>query len=147
MNTELLWNDRREWAKALYLHLGKTETEIAATVGADESTLRNWIREGLWEEMKRTMLTSKKAQLERYYLLLEDLNSKLKSENGVPDTKIINAIIKLTTAICKLENEDTVCNTIVVAEQFTSWLLNMDLEFAKKVTVHFDLFIKQKLAA
>lgn len=103
MNTELLWNDRREWAKALYLHLGKSIREIAATVGADESTLSNWIKDGLWEEMKRNMLTSKKAQLERYYLLLENLNSKQKSENGEPNTRIINAIIKLTTANWKMK--------------------------------------------
>ena len=145
MNTEILWNDGREWAKAPYLHQGKTIREIAGTVGADESTLLNWINEGLWEERKRNMLTSKKAQPERYYLLFEDLNSMLKSENGEPNTRIINAIMKLTTAICKLENDDNISNTLEVAEAFTSWLLSRDLEFAKKVTVHLDLFIKEKL--
>ena len=147
MKEELSWNERKRWAKDLFIELEKTIPEIAKIITADESTVRGWIQEGSWDGVKRSLLISKKTQLKRYYDFLEDQDKNYKTGGGETNTRNLDAINKLTAAINNLENEDSVCDTIIVAEQFTNWLLLRDVAFARKVTLQFDAFIKQKLAA
>lgn len=147
MNTDLLWNDRREWAKGLYLHTDTHVREIAATVGTDEATIGKWRDEGKWMEMKRSLLVSRKTQLERLYAVLEGLDEKTRGDDGEMNLRNLDAIAKVTAAINNLENDDLVWHAIDVAEQFTSWLMRRDTELAKQVTLLFDAYIKHKLAA
>ena len=144
MQNELTWNERREWAKELYIQSGKTNQEIALTVSTDEATLRAWITEGQWAGIRRCLLISKERQLQRYYRLIEALEAKsIEDETNV---KTIELITKVTTAISNLENEDATGYIVETGKQFTSWLLLRDAGFSKKVSTHFDAFIKHKLS-
>ncbi len=144
---EVQSNNRfKNWAKDLYIHLEKSQKDIAITLDIDESTVRNWITAGKWDGIKESLLISKKTQLNRFYKLLEELSSKIKNEDGSLCTKNIDTITKVTAAINSLENEDSMCHIIEVAEQFTNWLMRKDIDFARQVALQFDAYIEQKLA-
>jgi uncharacterized protein YjcR len=146
MKDELTWNQRRELAKEQYINLDKDALKIAASLGVDAATVGDWITEGGWKGMKRSLLTSKKARLACYYEELEALDAEAKNAGG-RTAKNFEAVNRITTYIHNLENEDSVGSMIVAAEEFTNWLLHRDVAFARKVTLQFDAFIKQKLAA
>jgi tRNA uridine 5-carbamoylmethylation protein Kti12 len=143
---DLSYNERKEWAKALFTHHDKTIEDIALSVGTDNATVRGWIAAGGWNAIKRSLLISKDAQLQHMYDMLEALNQKVK-EDPVKNTKDLDAIIKYTAAIKNLETDTTISNIIEVSDLFLRWLRRRDLDLAKKLTVQFDTFVQQKIAA
>lgn len=145
MTIDLSYSERRDWARDLYVKLEKTIKETAVTVGTDEATVRNWINEGSWDAVKRSRLVSKEAQLDNLYTILEELKRTMEQDG--PSVKNAEQYNKYVTAIRALETESSVSQIIEAAELFINWLRKKDLPFAKKVTVQFDAFIKQRLAA
>lgn len=142
MNEGLSNDERREWARLLYTKHDKTVGEVASTVGTDEATVRNWIRSGEWDTVKRSLLVSKFAQLERLYILLEQLSARTKNVDEI-NPKDVDLIMKYTAAIKNLETDNGMAAIIEVAEQFTNWLHRRDLELTKEFTLRFDAFIKE----
>jgi hypothetical protein len=147
MENELSWSQRKEWAKDLYVKLEKNISQVAALTGSDEATVRNWIEQGSWSDIRQTLTASKATRVKRYYALLEDLDQRPDDPAVLLRVKHVDVLGKLTGSIQNLESDDSICTIIEAAEQFTSWLLHKDIEFAKMVSVQFDAFIKQKLSA
>ena len=146
MQEENKFNDRKEWARILYTKHDNTISEIAATTGADEATIRHWIQSEAWDGVKRSLLTSRNNQLRLLYDLLEKLNKEAKEEGNVT-TKNVDHILKHTASIKNLETALPISTIIEVAELFTTWLLKKDLELTKTVTIQLNAFIKQRVAA
>ena len=140
------YNDRKEWARILYTKHDNTISEIAATTGADEATIRNWIQNESWDGVKRSLLTSRNNQLRLLYDLLEKLNKEAKEEGNIT-SKNVDHILKYTASIKNLETTLPISTIIEVAELFTTWLLKKDLELTKTVTIQLNTFIKQRVAA
>jgi len=146
MKEELTYYQKKEWARELYTKLDKPVKDIALTVGADEVIVRSWAQEEGWDGVKRSLLTSRATQLEHLYSALEYLNTKAKSENGA-SPKDVDLILKYTSSIKNLEPEITVSNIIEVFEPFILWMRRRNADLTRKLIVHFDAFVKQKLAA
>ena len=146
MNENLSYSERTEWAQMLFTRHDKSIKDIAATVNTDEATVRGWIAEGGWEGIRRSLLTSKATQLEHLYNLLDALNAKLRNAEE-PTTKDVDMMLKYTGTIRNLETETTASEIIEVSELFILWLRRRDLNLARKLIVHFDAFVKQRLAA
>jgi terminase small subunit len=147
MTEELNYDERKQWARSLYTWQDKTIKDIALTVSVDEATVRNWVAEGTWDGIRRSSLISKSRQLQHFYNQLENINAKLADSPGEINTKDVDLIVKYTAAIKNLEADITVCQVIEVAELFVTWLRRKDMALTKAVTVKFDAFIKQRLAA
>ena len=147
MTEELNYDERREWARSLYTRQDKTIRDVALTVSVEEATVRNWIIEGAWDSVKRSSLISKTRQLEYFYNQLENINQKLAGNPGEINTKEVDLVVKYTAAIKNLEADVTICQIIEVAELFVTWLRRKDIALTKAVTVKFDAFVKQRLAA
>ena len=140
MKDDLTFNERKAWAKLLYTRHGKTYKDTALEVNADEPTVRFWAESDSWDNVKRSLLISKTAQLERLYIGLEALDKKAREDNEVT-TKDIDQTIKYTTAIKNLESDTCITYIIHVAELFTAWLLRRDVDLAHIVTREFDAFV------
>ncbi len=97
--------------------------------------------------MRSSLAVSKKKQLQQYFYYLDVLGNPKKRGGCEMDMKTLDRIGKVVGAINKLEMEDSVCHIMESALQFTDWLQVRDVDFARKVTVQFDAFIKVKLAA
>jgi len=136
----------KEFAKSLYIGGGISQKEIAARVGVTEKTLANWIKIGKWESLKKSLLTTKQAQLSFLYDQLDYLNTAIaEREYKVAAGKEADVIIKLTAAINRLETETSIGDTVEVARHFIEFVRPQDLELAKTITNLFDVFITAKM--
>ena len=136
----------KEFAQHLFVNEKLTQKEIAERVGVVEKTISKWIKEGKWEDLKRSMLIVKEEQLTDLYDKLSALNNHIKTtNNNLVSNKDVDTISKLTSSIQRLEVETSIGETIDVGKKVIEFIRQMDLEDAKKVTAYFDMFIKSKM--
>jgi hypothetical protein len=135
---------KKQWAQSLFIYQDYTIRNIAMMVDVSEATIRQWIAEGQWEGMKKSMLTTRTVQLNYLYDILAALTTRIK-EQEEGNTKDADLLIKYTTAIKNLEADTDVPQIIEVAKMFTTWLQHEDLELTKAVTQKFDMFIREQL--
>lgn len=136
----------KEYAKSLYITGGLTQKEIAERVSVTEKTLAKWIKEGKWDNLKKSLLTTKQNQLSFLYDQLDFLNTDIsKREFKVAVGKEADTIIKITAAINRLETETSIGDTVEVARNFIEFVRPQDLELAKTITNFFDVFITAKM--
>lgn len=136
----------KEFAKALYIGGGITQKEIAERISVTEKTLTKWIKDGKWESLKKSLLTTKQNQLSFLYDQLDFINTDIsKRDYKVAVGKEADTIIKLTAAINRLETETSIGDTVEVARNFIEFVRPQDLELAKTITNLFDVFITAKM--
>lgn len=136
----------KEYAKSLYIGGGLTQKEIAERVSVTEKTLAKWIKEGKWENLKKSLLTTKQNQLSFLYDQLDFLNTDIsKRDFKVAVGKEADTIIKLTASINRLETETSIGDTVEVARNFIEFVRQQDLDLAKTITNLFDVFITAKM--
>ena len=144
MNEGSASSEQKEWAKHLYTSEGKNTRHIADLLQVDEGTIRQWIAEGSWDALKKTLPSSKEYQLEQLYKLLEQTTEKLNCVEEV-NPKDVDLVIKYTAAIKNLDTEPGLQQIVEVAKLFTSWLRKKDAGLMRTVVVEFDKFIKERL--
>lgn len=142
---QLSSNERREWAQLLYTRYDMNAKEVALQTGAPEADVRRWVKEGNWDGLRRSLLTSREEQLKNLYDILAAITTQAKQNSENPNTKDADLIIKYTAAIKNLETDIGVGEIIDVIKPFVVWLMKKDLEMAKKLTGYFDQYIKEKL--
>lgn len=136
---------KREYARILFVSENLTQKEIAGRVSVTEKTIGKWIEHGDWKKLKRSLLTTRQNQLVLLYDQLDWMNTMISQRECKTATiKEADIIIKLTAAIKNLEIETSLGETIEVARSFIEFVRQTDLDFAKKVTAFFDVFIQNK---
>jgi hypothetical protein len=138
-------DEQKAYAKLLYTRHDNTPLEAALAANVSEADVRDWIRTDSWNDIKRSLLTSRTSQLEMMYIALESTTGKIKA--GEMPLKEMDNMVKVTAAIKNLNTELSIATIIEVAEMFTSWLLKKDIAFAKSVTKQLDMFIRQRIVA
>lgn len=140
-NTE----NEKVFAKQLFLE-GVTRKEIAQRLKRTEKTIGKWVIDGKWENLKRSMLTTKDNQLTMLYNQLDWLNNDIANrESKIATAKEADIISKLTSAINKLETETSIGEVVEVSKQIIHFVQNIDLTFAQKLTSYIDAYIIEKL--
>lgn len=138
--------EEREYAKMLYVNEGLNQKEISIKCGVAERTVSVWVNKYNWNQMKRSLMTVKDNQLSELYEKLERLNEEIKDkQDNLVSSKDVDAIVKLTAAIQKLEHDTSVGEIIDVAKKYIDFVRGDDLELAKRVSDYFDLFIQSNL--
>lgn len=145
MAKELTNAQKKEWAEMLFVRGELLQKEIAAKVGVSERTMTSWSKDGNWESLRKSMLTTKTEILRTLYDLLDKIGKKLKDEDSIGDSKIADMYVKYTAAINNLETETSIAEISDVGIKFTSWLQNVDPQFALQVLNHLDMFVKEKI--
>ena len=154
----------KEFAKSLFIGGGLTQKEIAERISVTEKTLIKWIKVGKWDSLKKSLLTTKQNQLSFLYDQLDYLNTEISKRPNAFEanekidpidllvqrgkyatSKEADVIIKLTTAIKKLETETSIGDTVEVARNFIEFVRPQNLELAKTITNLFDVFITAKM--
>lgn len=135
---------KKEYAKTLFLsEENLNQKMIAERVGVTEKTIGNWIKRYGWRDLRRSLITTKQNQISLLYDQLEFINTTISErEDKAANSKEADVIIKLTGAIQRLEVETSVGETVEVAKKMISFVQNDDLEFAKKLTNYFDIYIQ-----
>ncbi len=157
-----------DYAKMLFVKERLTQKEVARRVGVTEKTIGKWVDQEKWEDLRKSMLTTKDSQLTHLYNQLEWLNNHIAQrdiiydlpagvspndknfnaakyriiQGNVANSKEADSIAKITSAINKLETETSIADTVEVAMKFIKYVSPSDFELSKKITDYFDSYIK-----
>jgi transcriptional regulator with XRE-family HTH domain len=139
---------KKEWAKLIFLRDNLTQKEIALKVGTTEKTLSKWINTEDWNKLKSSLTITKEETLRRFYNQVNEITKAIETREDKPkyaDSKETDTLVKLTAAIKNLETETSVREVMEVFKNFINWIRPVDLDKAKEITEYCDNFIKTLL--
>jgi uncharacterized protein YjcR len=82
MGTKKDREQKKEWAKLLFIRENLSQKEIAEKVGISTVTINKWAQADGWTKLKQSMLTTRETQLSRLYMQLDELNTMIMSREA-----------------------------------------------------------------
>lgn len=144
----LTTQQKKDYARTLYLKDNLTQQEIAEKVGASRQTISRWITAEKWEEMKVGVTLSREQQIANLHRQVMELNNAILSRQEgerYATTAEADTLGKLAAAIKKMETDVGIADLVSVGIRFIEWIRPIDLDKAKEVTTLWDKFIKDQL--
>lgn len=139
---------KKEWAKTLYLKENLTQQEIADRVGVSRVSVSNWCRKEKWEEQRVGITLTREEQIRSLYRQVAAINKAIEERpegERFASPAEADIIGKLSKSIKQMETEVGIAEVISVMTRFIDFLRPVDLEKAKDVTRLADAFIKSIL--
>lgn len=139
---------KKDFARQLYISDSAiTQAEVAERVGVSKKTICKWVNEGMWDDLRKSLLVSKEQQLSMLYDQLNALNLAIKSrDQQYANSKEADTINKITASINKLETETNLADKIETGKLFLQFVKQTEsLDEAKRISTLFDAFIKSCL--
>ena len=139
---------QKDFARTLYMRENLTQAEIAERVGVSRQTIIRWSDAEKWDELRASISMSSEQQIHNLYRQIVEINEKiLEREQGdrYANAKEADTIVKITTAINKLQTEVGIHEIVNVGAQFVDFIRAVDLDKAKEFSHLFSTFIKHKL--
>lgn len=139
---------KKDYARTLYLKDNLTQQEIAEKVGVSRQTIIRWGAAGKWEEMKVGMTLTREQQVVSLHRQVAEINNVISQrEEGKRYANAAEAdtLNKLATAIKKMETDIGIADIISVGMKFINWLRPFDLDKSKEFLRLWDAFIKDSL--
>ena len=139
---------KKDYAKVLYLKHSLTQKEIAEEVGVSEVSMSHWVNEGKWEAMRKSLTTTKAEQLAFLYDIMARLTEAGKAalEDDDPTTNPdVDGIAKISKSIERLEKDAGVGEMIQTGIAYIAFVEKEDMDAAKIVSHWFYLFIQDKM--
>lgn len=147
--TKLPPKQRKDFAKNLYLNeKGITQKEIAIRADVTEATVSKWIKEERWDMQRKSLFVTRDEQLAIMYNQLAAMNNAINERDEgkrFPNSKEADAILKISSAINKMENDTGVAQKLSACKEFLIWLRSADAKKAMEFLPLFDAFIKDVL--
>lgn len=146
MGKDLTAQQRKEWAKLLFLKENVTQQEIAERVGVSRVTINKWVKE--WEGLKLNILQTREERIGATLQQLDELDKSIQNKDEgkrFPTTAEADIRRKLTADLESLEQEASLRDIYNVSRKFLDWLRNHDLTKAKELSDLFDSYIKEKM--
>ena len=106
---------RQELAR-MYFMQGMKQKEIADKVGVSRNTICAWIRDGKWDTVRAAKTITRSELVKK---MLNDLDEKLASGQWTADE-----IIKVASAIEKLDKQTNIVTITEVFTAFNQWLVS-----------------------
>ncbi|MGQ0740210.1 MAG: terminase gpP N-terminus-related DNA-binding protein [Bacteroidota bacterium] len=142
---ELTNTQKREWAEMLYMQNQLSQKEISEKVGVNEKTITAWKEKYCWEQLRKSLLTTKHEILRFLYNVLDKLKTKIEGEDGIGDTKQADMVVKYTAAIKGLETETSTAQLMEAGMKAHKYFQSIDPAFALQFLNNYDSFIKDSL--
>lgn len=139
--------DKRGIARTLYLEGNFTQEEIALKVGTTRQTVIRWAKEDAWQELKASMSitpTQLIAQMQQQIAAINSSISKRDEGARYATPAEADALLKLASAIKKLQDDLGISEIISVCMRFLAWLRPIDMDVAKTFNGYMDVFIKDQ---
>ncbi len=146
MGDKLTSNQKKEWAKLMFLKENLTQQEIADRVGVSRATVNRWAKD--WEGLKLNLLQTREERINSTLQQLDELDKAIASrEPGKRFPSAAEADIrrKLTADLEALEQDASIRDIYNVSRGLLDWLRKADLEKAKELSDWFDAYIKEKM--
>lgn len=146
MAKSLELEQKKEWAKLLFLKENITQQEIADRVGVSRITINKWVKE--WENLKLNLLQTREERISSTLAQLDELDRSIAGkEEGkrFPTASEADIRRKLTADLEALEQDASIRDIYNVSRGLLDWLRQVDLARAKELSDYFDAYIKEKL--
>lgn len=146
MSRDLTIEQKKEWAKLIFLKEDVTQQEIADKVGVTRITINKWCKE--WEHLKINMLQTREECINMTLTYLKNLDETINKRDPAerfPTAKEADTRRKLTSDLEALEQEVGVRDIYNVFRGFLEWLRDADLNKAKELSDYCDAYIKEKM--
>lgn len=125
-------------ALELFLHTDFTQGEIAEMCGVHEKTISTWAIAGEWKNLRAAAQVTSAKIIQNLYAKIYDGTKK---DAETPLTS--DDISKLSVAIERLKDTKVSVSALTNSfKEFTSHLMSIDAELAKKVVVHQQEFLR-----
>ncbi len=137
-------NEKQSQARDLFMHAGKTQTEIADILDVNRKTIYLWIKNGKWEEMRHAAAQAPGIIIQDIYNHIGAVNRKISShDDGCPEPKeveMLRKLLKMTSDI----NKNHVGSYIEAFTEISTYMLHRDIPTGRKFVGHADDFIRGK---
>lgn len=141
-------NQKKEYAKMLYLKGGLTQAEIADRSGLSRQTISTAIKKEKWDILKAETAMTDEEMIQQIRVQINEVKQEI--DNRPPDKRKytpadLDGLRKLYKTMKELKGEATVADMISFGEKFIAYARPIDLEFTKRFTALYDVFIKDNL--
>nr|DAM86008.1 MAG TPA: Putative TetR-family transcriptional regulator [Caudoviricetes sp.] len=146
MAKSLELEQKKEWAKLLFLKENITQQEIADRVGVSRITINKWVKE--WENLKLNLLQTREERISSTLAQLDELDRSIADKEAgkrYPTASEADIRRKLTADLEALEQDASIRDIYNVSRGLLDWLRQVDLARAKELSDYFDAYIKEKL--
>jgi hypothetical protein len=141
--------DQQQQAQHLYFQSDLSKTEIADALGISRRTLHHWIRQNNWDQAKKNAETIPSFLAENCYQVLGNFTGQLLSESRIGQPIMlqeVNAVYKLTLAINRLKNKNTLNESMETLGLFMESVNDKDPELAEQMQPYLDEYITARAA-
>ena len=140
--------DKKDWAKTLFLREGLTAKDIAIRIKVTEKTIGVWREKGNWDTLRANLAVTKAEQLyhvnQQLNELLTHIRNKEEGKRYASSTEA-DTLSKLAGTKKSLETETSISDVVNVFVGFNDWLRTVDLDKAKEFIILQDGFVKTLL--
>ena len=146
MTKEMTIEQKKEYAKLIFLKENCTQKEIASRVGVSAVTINKWVKD--WENLKLNLLQTREERINSTLQQLDELDRSIAAkEEGKRFPTAAEADIrrKLTADLQALEQDASIRDIYNVSRGILDWLRVRNLEEAQRLSDYFDSFIKEKM--
>lgn len=132
-------------AHDLYFQTDMSQSQIAELLNVNRKTLYLWMKEGNWQQVKRSARHTPSVLAEQYYRQLAAINEKIEAreEHPYPTREEAEIIRKLTLTIGRIKTGQTVSEHIETMTRFLEQLKVDAPSLVEEVLPYTDKFIKR----
>lgn len=146
MTNNLTNQQKKDWAKLLFMQEGMTFQDIAQKVGVSRITVGRWAEKENWEMLRAAVTSTREEQIRHLYMQIAQINKAIsESDTKYATPAQADTINKLSAVIAKMEGDFGIADIIGVSKKFLTWLRARNPEKAIDISSEFDEFIKTQL--
>ena len=146
MTNNLTNQQKKDWAKLLFMQEGMTFQDIAQKVGVSRITVGRWAEKENWEMLRAAVTSTREEQIRHLYMQIAQINKAIsESDTKYATPAQADTINKLSAAIAKMEGDFGIADIIGVSKKFLTWLRARNPEKSIDIASEFYEFIKTQL--
>lgn len=135
--------EQKEHARLLYVNERITLKEIAERVNVAEKTVGRWCKEENWDKLRKSLISTRQAQITRWYNMLDAVTSKIEQRDNLPTKSEADIQTQITNSIKALEFEIGLGEMVECGRKAISFIQKINLEDAKLFKNYFDEVINE----
>lgn len=137
--------EQREHARLLYVNERITLKEISERVKVTEKTVGKWAKEENWDTLRKSMLSTRQAQISRWYNQLDKITEKIELRDNIPTNAEADTMSKITSNIKALEVQIGLGEIVETGKKMITFIQQINLPDAKLFKNYFDEYINEQL--
>lgn len=138
----------RDYAQLLFVNQKLTQKEIAIKTEMSEVTISKWVKQGKWEDLRKTISVTREERMRSTINQLTELDNLIATREEkyrFPDKNESNIRRRLVSDLAALENECGLTDVINVSIKLLEWVRGVEPLKAKEISQIFDAYIKDQL--